>query len=173
MTLSESPPSRSPNENVGVLPPLGLEFPHSLRPLSLHAVPTTPVDPSRCACRLLPGRCSLPRSSGGSASTTTLSRPAQASLALRPAELLGHPKWPLSQGSGPARYRTKPLVSYQTYRQLSGWDFHPPVICAVGAHRRIPVFRSPETSHKLLILRRGKQKFLALWTRQPAGGHSG
>ena len=44
------------------------------------------------------------------------------------------PWWPSSQGSDLARYQTKPLVSYQTYRQLSGWDFHPPVICAVGAH---------------------------------------
>ncbi len=26
---------------------------------------------------------------------------------------------------GPAPRRPKPLVSYQTYRQLSGWDFHP------------------------------------------------
>jgi len=104
------------------------------RPPSLHAVLTTPVDPNRCACQFLPGRCGLPRYSGGSASTTSLSRPAQASLALRPAGLLSHPKWPWSQGFGPARYRSKPLVSYQTYQQLSGWDFHPPVICAVGAH---------------------------------------
>ena len=80
------------------------------------------------------------RSSGGSASTITLSRPARASLALRPAGSLSHPRWPLSQGSDPARYRSEPLVSYQTYRQRSGWDFHPPVICAVGAHRRISAF---------------------------------
>ena len=109
-------------------------LPHLPRSLSLHAVPTTPVDPNRCARRWLPGRCGLPRFSGGSASTTSLSRPAQASLTLRPVELLSHPRWPLSQGSDLARYRPKPLVSYQTYRQLSGWDFHPPAICAAGAH---------------------------------------
>jgi hypothetical protein len=83
MTLSESPPSRSPNEHVGVSPPLGLEFPHSLRPLSLHAVPITPADPNRCVCRWLPGQYSLPRYSGGSASTTSLSRPAQARYGLQ------------------------------------------------------------------------------------------
>ncbi len=43
-----------------------------------------------CACRFLPGSCCLPRFHGGSASTTSLSRPAQASLALRPAGLLAH-----------------------------------------------------------------------------------
>jgi hypothetical protein len=29
---------------------------------------------------------------------------------------------------GPVHHWTKPLVSYQTYLQLSGWDFHPLVI---------------------------------------------
>jgi hypothetical protein len=39
---------------------------------------------------VLPCSCSLPRFSGGSASTPSLSRPAQASHALRPARLLTH-----------------------------------------------------------------------------------
>ena len=39
---------------------------------------------------------------------------------------------------GPARRRPKPLVSYQTYRRLSGWDSHPLVIRAVGAHIAFP-----------------------------------
>jgi len=29
---------------------------------------------------------------------------------------------------------TQPLVSYQTYRQLSGWNLPPLVIGAIGAH---------------------------------------
>ena len=49
-----------------------------------------PGGPSRCSCRLLPGSGCLPRFQGGSASTTSLSRPAQASLVLRPARLLAH-----------------------------------------------------------------------------------
>ncbi len=49
-----------------------------------------PGGPSRCSCRLLPGSCCLPRFQGGPASTTSLSRPAQASLVLRPAGLLAH-----------------------------------------------------------------------------------
>src|SRR5262249_22643397 len=45
-----------------------------------------------CACRLLPHSCSLPQMAGGSASALSLSRPAQASLALRPTGSLSRPK---------------------------------------------------------------------------------
>ena len=44
-----------------------------------------PGGSSGCACRLLPRSCSLPQMTGGSASALSLSRPAQASLTLRPA----------------------------------------------------------------------------------------
>ena len=44
----------------------------------------------------------------------------------------------------------KPLVSYQTYRLLSGWDFHPQVICALGAHSGVLNLHS---SHFLLPLK--------------------
>jgi hypothetical protein len=40
----------------------------------------------------------------------------------------------LSRGSGPSGYPTKPLVSYQINRQLSGWNLPPLVIRAFGAH---------------------------------------
>jgi len=61
-------------------------------------------------------------------------RPAQASLTLRPAGLLNRLKRPLSRGSSPAGYPTEPLVSYQINRQLSGWNLPPLVIRAFGAH---------------------------------------
>ena len=78
----------------------------------------------------------LPRYSGGSASATSLSRPAQASLALRPTGSLNRPRRPLSQGSGPFSCPEKrPLASYQINRQLSGWNLPPLVLRAVGAHR--------------------------------------
>ena len=60
-----------------------------------------------------PSHTGLPRISGGSASITSLSGPAQASLALRPARLLNRPRRPLSRGFDPAGYPTEPLVSYQ------------------------------------------------------------
>jgi hypothetical protein len=76
----------------------------------------------------------LPRSIGGSASTLPLSRPAQASHSLRPAELLSRLTRPLSQGFDPASYPTEPPVSYQTFRLLSGWIPPPLVLRALGAH---------------------------------------
>src|SRR6185437_1792448 len=94
-------------------PPLVLGLPQLLRSPSLHAVLNTPVDWIRCTCWFLPCPCSLPRLIGGSASTTKLSRPAQASLALRPAELLAHPTWALSRGFIAAGFPATMLVSYQ------------------------------------------------------------
>jgi len=79
----------------------------------------------RVHCRLLPRSRSLPQMAGGSASALSLSRPAQASLTLRPARLLNRPRRPLSRGSSPSGYPSKPLVSYQINRQLSGWILPP------------------------------------------------
>ncbi len=44
------------------------------------------------------------------------------------------PRRSLSRGFGWAGCPTRPLVSYQSYRQLSGWNLPPLVIRAVGAH---------------------------------------
>jgi len=93
-----------------------------------------PGGSSGCSCRLLPRSYSLPQMAGGSASALSLSRPAQTSLALRPAGSLSRPRRPLSRGSDPASYPTKPLVSFRTYRQLSGWNPPPQVFRALGAH---------------------------------------
>src|SRR5438132_1078725 len=93
-----------------------------------------PGGSSGCACRLLPRSCCLPLLTGGSASALGLSRPAQASLTLRPTGLLNRLKRPLSRGSSPVGYPTEPLVSYQINRQLSGWNLPPLVIRAFGGH---------------------------------------
>src|SRR5271165_933305 len=95
-------------------PPPVPGLPQLPRPPSLHAVLNTPVDWIRCTCWLLPCPRGLPRLIGGSASTTILSRPAQASLALRPAKLLAHHAWALSRGSIAASFPDAMLVSYQT-----------------------------------------------------------
>src|SRR5262249_22593692 len=71
---------------------------------------------------------------GGSASALSLSRPAQASLALRPAGSLSHLKRPSSRGSSPASYPAKLLVSFRINRQLSGWNLPPLMIRAFEAH---------------------------------------
>jgi hypothetical protein len=89
---------------------------------------------SGCARRLLPHSRGLPQMAGGSASALSLSRPAQASLTLRPAGSLSRLKRPLSRGFSPAGYPAEPLVSFQINRQLSGWILPPQVIRALGAH---------------------------------------
>jgi hypothetical protein len=69
--------------------------PNGSPPITRTTFPTCrahyPGGSSGCACRLLPRSCSLPQMAGGSASALSLSRPAQASLALRPAGLLSRP----------------------------------------------------------------------------------
>ena len=93
-----------------------------------------PGGSSGCACRLLPRSYSLPQMAGGSASALSLSRPAQASLTLRPAGSLSRPRRPLSRSSSPCGCPHEPLVSYQINRQLSGWNPPPLMIRAFGAH---------------------------------------
>src|SRR6476620_8658937 len=98
-----------------------------------------PDGPDGCACRLLPRLHGLPRISVGSASATSLSRPAQASLTLRPVGLLSRPRRPLSRGFGPAGCPSEPLVSYQLNRQLAGWNLPPLVDRALRAHSYVRV----------------------------------
>ena len=63
-------------------------------------------------------------------------RPAQASLALRPAGSLSRLTRPLSRGFSSSGHPAEPLVSYRINRQLSGWNLPPPMIRAFGAHCR-------------------------------------
>jgi hypothetical protein len=72
-----------------------------------------------------PRSCCLPRTPGGSASTTSLSRPAQALHTLRPVDSLRRRKRRLSQGFDTASYPTAPPASYRANRPLPGWDLHP------------------------------------------------
>src|ERR1700751_5011877 len=77
-----------------------------------------PGGPDRClSVSSLPR--GLPRLTGGSASTTSLSRPAQASLALRPTELLARPKADFGPEAS-IRPVTQPnrSVAITSYRQL-------------------------------------------------------
>src|SRR5215467_7325757 len=73
----------------------------------------------------LPCPCCLPRYEGGSASTSLLSRPAQASHALRPARLLTHHTWALSRGFALAGFPTRTLASYQVQPTTSLGGFFP------------------------------------------------
>src|ERR1700689_1087140 len=72
-----------------------------------------------------PDPCCLPRSPGGSASMTSLSRPAQALHTLRLVDSLDRQKRPLSQGFDRDGYPSEPPDSYRANRPLPGWDLHP------------------------------------------------
>jgi hypothetical protein len=134
MTLSDSHQRPPPDRDVEAATLASDGSP----PITRTTFPTCcahyPGGSSGCSCRSLPRLRGLPQMAGGSASALSLSRPAQASLTLRPAGSLSRPKRPLSRGFGPASYPTKPLVSYRIYRQLSRWILPPLVIRAVGAH---------------------------------------
>jgi hypothetical protein len=43
----------------------------------------------------------------------------------------------MSRGSGPSDCSSKPLVSFQINRQLSGWNLPPQVIRAFEAHHKV------------------------------------
>src|SRR5712671_4011229 len=117
-----------------VRPPPSPDLPQLPRPPSLHAVLSTPVDRTG-ACRFLPCPRGLPRLTGGAASTTSLSRPAQASLALRPARLLARPRADFCpEASTRPVARPSRSVAITSYRQLHEWILLPLAICAIGAH---------------------------------------
>ena len=101
--------------------------PHGPPPITRLTLPTCrahyPDGPERVRLSVAtPFHSGLPRYSGGSASMTSLSRPAQTSLTLRPAGLLNRPRRPLSRGFDPAGYPTEPLVSYQVLPTTSWVD---------------------------------------------------
>jgi hypothetical protein len=133
------PPDPPPQATVKPRPPI-----ERVSPVTRITFPACrahyPGGSEGCVCRFLPHPCSLPRFAGGSASASLLSRPAQTSLALRPVGLLNRPRRPSSRGFDPASYPTKPLVSYQSNRQLSGWNLPPLVIRALGAHYKTRTF---------------------------------
>ena len=134
MTLSDSHQRPPPDHDVEAT----TLTPNGSPPITRNTFPTCrapyPGGSSGCSCRSLPHSRGLPQMAGGSASALSLSRPAQASLTLRPAGSLSRQKRPLSRGFSPAGCPTKPLVSYRIYRHLSGWILPPRVIRAVGAH---------------------------------------
>jgi hypothetical protein len=76
----------------------------------------------------------LPRFSAGSASATSLSRPAQASLALRPTGSLDRPRRPLSQGSGPTGCPKRAACQLPDQSTTLWVEPTSTVLRAVGAH---------------------------------------
>jgi hypothetical protein len=97
-----------------------------------------PADQDGCPCGWLPRSRGLPRLSGGSASATSRSRLAQASLTLRPAGWLNCPRRLCHEA--PTRPVAPPSRSSATRSidTLSGWILPPRVTRPVWAHGEFP-----------------------------------
>ena len=72
-----------------------------------------------------PNHSGLPVHNGRSASTVFVSRPARASLVLRPADLLTHLLWAWLRGFDEIRYQTPSLVSYPGIPRTPGLGLSP------------------------------------------------
>ena len=95
-------------------------------PSSMRAAATTPAEPSGARVARFPAGGSLPRKTGGSASASYVSRPAQRSLALRPAWSLGRPWRPVpSECFRPCRCLHHPLRLLPAGATVAGRDSHP------------------------------------------------
>ena len=95
-------------------------------PSSMRAAVTTPAEPAGARVARFPAGGSLPRYSGGSASASPVSRPAQRSLALRPAWSLNRPWRPVApECFSRSRYLLQPLRLLPAGATLAGRDSHP------------------------------------------------
>src|SRR6266568_5200791 len=126
------PPWPPPIATLRPLPSPLMGLPRLPEPPFRRAVPTTPADRAGARVDYFPAHAAFPKWQEGR-HPLSLSRPAQASLALRPAGSLSRPRRPLSRGSSPSGCPAEPLVSYRINRQLSGWNPPPLVIRAFGA----------------------------------------
>ena len=106
-----------PPTGLPVLPP---------PPSSMRAAVITPADPTGARVARFPAGGSLPRYSGGSASASPVSRPAQRSLALRPAWSLNCPRRPVApECFSRSRYLLQPLRLLPAGATVAGRGSHP------------------------------------------------
>jgi hypothetical protein len=129
-----------------------------------------PGGSNRCSCRFLPCPCCLPRLTGGSASTTSLSRPAQASLTLRPARLLARliadvcPEAPTQSVTRPSRSVATMLLDIYMDGLSLHWRSAPlrrTVNYRVGQFVRVPE-RFGSSGHQLICRH---ARLLCYWRR--------
>ena len=110
---------------VRATPPTGL--PVLLpSPSSMRAAANTPAGPAGALVAHFPASASLPQRTGGSAPAFQVSRPAQRSLALRPAWSLDHPRRPVTPKCFErCRYLHHPLRLLPAGATVAGRDSHP------------------------------------------------
>lgn len=100
---------------------------------------------ARSRAGLFPNRSGLPAHNERSASTVFVSRPARASLVLRPADLLTHLSWAWLRGSDEIRYQTPSLVSYPGIPRSPGEGLSPSGVSRRKGARRVEERRECRT----------------------------
>ena len=128
------PPWPSPSATLRTLPSPLTGLPRLPEPPFRRAVPTTPADRAGARVDCFPAHAAFPKWQEGRHPHCHFRG------LLRLHSRYGPPDRSAAQGDlcheapSPASYPAKPLVSFRTYRQLSGWNPPPLVIRAFGAH---------------------------------------
>ena len=104
----------------------------------MRAASITPVGPPVAYLARFPGGIGLPRYSGGSAPTLALSRPAQCSLALRPARSADLQKRPFLRVLQTIRRLLIRPECFRLEREFAGPDFHRGEQCTLSRHTEQP-----------------------------------
>jgi len=100
----------------------------------VRAATITPVGPPAAYLARFPGGIGLPRCSGGSAPTLALSRPAQCSLALRPARSADPQKRPFLRVLQTIRRLLIRPECFRLEREFAGPVFHRGEQCTLSRH---------------------------------------
>ena len=101
---------------------------------------------TRSRAGLFPNRTGLPVHNGRSASTVFVSRPARASLVLRPADLLTHLSWAWLRGFDGIRYQVPSLVSYPGIPRTPGVGLSPTGVSRrKGARSVAKIYAGPDS----------------------------
>jgi len=133
-TLSDSRQSRRLKATLRPLPSPMTGLPQLPEPPFRRAVPTTPADRAGCSCRLLLP-LTRPSPNGRRVGIRIVTFEACSGFTRVTARRIAQPpKVAFVTRLQPSGYPAKPLVSYRTNRQLSGWIPPPLMIRAFGAH---------------------------------------
>jgi hypothetical protein len=134
-----------PEATLRPLPSHRTGLPRLPEPPFRRAAPTTPADRAGAHVDCFPRSRGLPQKSGGSASALSLSRPAQASLTLRPAGSLSRPQATFVTRLRPMRLPTRAARQLPDQSTTNGMD-RP---CSRWGKVALPNHREPTkgTSH--------------------------
>ena len=155
---ADSRASRRPTAPLSPLASLSTGLPRLRDPMSRVPCPLPRWTGPGASVGCFPRSCCLPRTPGGSASTTSLSRPAQAGFALRPS-IRSPALADFVQGFDTADCSTEPPASYRANRPLPGWNWHPQ---GDRALRGAPEFHKVHTEfHRESLLRFARSVILS------------